>query len=179
MRRLFYVVVALQMLFLLGEAGRAQLILMRSPVVTLKVVPVDPRSLFMGNYMALAYDISTIDLHAVSYAEPDERYRSGSIVYVQLDTNEPYASVRSVLLSPPLEEDLPYLRGRIVYRDDHSIRVEYGLERYFIPETKQEEVNKLQWGWRERRPEITAEVAIKDGKGLIRRILVDGKPLGF
>jgi uncharacterized membrane-anchored protein len=58
--------------------------------------------------------------------------------------------------------------------------VDYGIERYFIPETKEDEVDRLRWGPGGRQRQIAVEVAVKgDGSGLIRRVLVDGKPLRF
>lgn len=181
MRRLFYLVVALQVLFLVAEAVTSQMALERGRIVVLKTVPVDPRSMFMGNYMALSYEISTVHLESVSLEVTDtSRLREGATVYVGLDPGKPYARLRALRVDrPPRDTGIPFLRGRIADRYDSTIHVVYGLERYYIPEEEQEFVNELQW--REaRRPEIAVEVAIKqNGEGLIRRVLVDGKPLKF
>jgi len=178
MRRLFYAVVALQMLFLLGEAGRAHLILVRSPLVTLKVVPVDPRSLFMGNYIDLSYDISTIDLTKVRHYGPELNFHSGNPIYVGLIPGKPWASISIVRVAEPEPGDKTlYLRGEIGWTSGHRINVEYGLERYYIPETKQEAVNRMSWRPNTR---MTVEVAVPESRrGIIRRVLVNGRPLGF
>jgi uncharacterized membrane-anchored protein len=180
-KRWFYLVVGLQILFLLAEAASNEIALRRGQVVTLKVVPVDPRSLFMGNYMDLRYDISTIDLSSVRHEEPADLFRQRTTVYVGLIPQKPWARVRSVTIAlPSPEETMLYLRGRIVSAYGSKIDIAYGLERYFIPETAQERVNRLQWRWRGRAPQITAEVSVaRDGRGLIRRVLADGKPWGF
>ncbi len=64
-----------------------------------------------------------------------------------------------------------------------TLWVDYGLERYYIPEAAQQRANDLarrQWDSTGRRPQLTAEVAVqKDGRGLLRRVLIDGKPIGF
>jgi uncharacterized membrane-anchored protein len=181
MRIWFYVIVGLQLLFLVGQATKAEIGLGRGQMVTLRVVPVDPRSLFMGRYMNLAYDISTINLAAVPHREAVEAFGTGRTVYVGLTRGKPWAAPRWVTISrPPPTGDLVYLRGRIRSYFGSAIRVDYGIERYFIPETKEQEANRLRRGPRGRRREITVEVSVQDdGSGLIRRVLVDGEPIGF
>jgi len=193
MKRWFYLIVALQILFLLAEAAVNQIALSRGPVITLKCVPVDPRSLFLGNYMDLSYDISSIDLSKIEHDAPAEAFRHNRTVYVGLLPQKPWAVARKLTISPPPpDKEIVYLRGRVTYRSfGHEpgervpleIGVYYDLERYFIPEKKQKEVEQLQFGQLRRggRPhEITVEVAIGwKGQGLIRRVLVDGKPLKF
>jgi uncharacterized membrane-anchored protein len=200
MKRWFYLIVGLQIAFLLAEVTNYELSIRRGQLVTLRVVPVDPRSLFMGNYMALSYDISTIDLRAVSHDAPPEAFDYGRKVYVSLMLQQPWAKVHAVTIKRPRSlKRRPYLRGRIVGWDvwqpapgmpappgppagpSRTVRIEYGLERYFIPEARQEEVNKLWWpGGGKQPPRITAVVSISgDGRAMIRRVEVDGKPLGF
>ena len=180
MRRWFYLLVILQLIFLLAQAGRSELDLKRGQVVVLKTEPVDPRSLFMGNYMNLGYEISQLDLAKVKHDARLEDPDFGGDVYVVLKPGKPYAQLVRVTVSPPKHEPLPYLRGDVMYTEGKFVRIEYGLERYFIPETKQDEVNRLA-AWRQTRPpEIAVEVAVvRQGRGLIKRVLVDGKPLGF
>jgi len=201
MKRWFYAIIGLQLLFLLGQAGKTEVEISRAPIVTLRVVPVDPRSLFMGNYMALSYDISTIDLSSVPHDPAVESFSYGDKVYVSLTSSKPTARVKSVNASPPSgREAPPYLVGSITYRSRNlrqtepgpgrqrresapkpELSIEYGIERYFIPETKQDAVNRLaatQWG--RTGPVITAEIAVTPGgKGMVRRVLVNGKPLEY
>jgi uncharacterized membrane-anchored protein len=202
MKRCFYAIVGLQILFLIGQAASDEWAIRRGQVVTLKVVPVDPRSLFMGNYMDLRYDISTIDLSTVAHDAPPGAFQEGDIVYVGLTPQKPWARAYAVRKTPPpREETTPYLRGRIWQiwtpstgvtplpgrppvgprsRKGPMIDIGYGLERYFIPEARQEDVGRLQWGRRGRAPQITAEISVtKNGQGFIRRVLADGKPLEF
>jgi len=177
MKRWFYLIVGLQLLFLVAEATSYQVRISRSPVVTLKVVPVDPRSLFMGNYMALDYDISTIDLSKVEH-DPLSKSDMGETVYVTLIPDKPWARVASVTTTPPhAPPDRPYLRAQVTRISGSALSVYYGLDRYYIPESAQEKVNSLWPAFGEHLPEITAEVAVLGhGKGLIRRVLVNGKP---
>jgi len=182
MRRLFYVIVALQLLFLIGQAALNEITLRTADVVYLRIVPVDPRSLFMGNYMDLSYDISSIDLTRVSVSGPRNRSGFRIAVFVGLRPSKPFARLVAVSNRMPSNpRGLVWLRGTVTGSWDRSMmRVEYGLERYYIPDGKEDEVAGLQWRREGRRRQITVEVAVRgDGIGFIRRVLVDGKPLPF
>jgi uncharacterized membrane-anchored protein len=186
MKRWFYLIVILQLLFLIAEAGTKQLEISRGQVVTLKVVPVDPRSLFMGHYMALDYDISNLNLAKIPHEGALAAYdKYDTKVYVELIPQKPWAVAKAIRLTPPPpEENKLYLQARVRYGftpgDKSMLAVEYGLEQYFIPETKQEEVNRMQRNPRGKTPQITAEISVtKKGQGYIKRILVDGKPLAY
>lgn len=171
-RRLFYIVVGLQLLFLIGIAVNAQITLARGRTVILKTVPVDPRSLFMGNYMILSYEISTINLKEVSQNDNIADYKPGKTVYVFLNEQKSGATPVLISLAKPIEENRePVIRGKITSRSSSTITVDYGIDRYYIPEKKEEAVWNL-------RGEITVEVALKsDGQAIIRRVMVNGKPL--
>ena len=179
MKRLFYLIVAIQMLFLVGQVVFTEVSLHTGRVITLKVAPVDPRSLLMGNYIDLSYDISTIDLSRVRIEQPQPRFEHGETVYAVLRPGKPYAEIVGVTLERPsaTADNLVYLKGRITDRFDHALVVDYGLDRYYIPEDKEDEVDRMAWSARGR---IGVEVAVTgSGRGIIRRILVDGKPIGF
>jgi uncharacterized membrane-anchored protein len=182
MKLWFYIIVGLQVLFLVGEAVSNQIKLATGRTVILRTAPVDPRSLFMGNYMALSYDISSIDPRISAPGQAIPKLQPGAAVYVGLakrgGIHEP---VDVLTYLPPANEVDPtvvYLRGTVTGHWGQRTQVEYGLERYYIPETRQAEVNRLQWG---RQPvRMTVEVAVaSDGTGRIRHVLVGGKPLGF
>ena len=179
MRKLFYLIVAIQILFLVGEMLFAEVSLRTGRVVTLKVAPVDPRSLLMGNYIDLSYDISTVDLGYVWTEPPRRSFERGETVYVVLHPWKPYAEIAGVTIKHPsrITPDYVYLKGRVVHSSGDILTVEYGLERYYIPEDKEDEVNRMAWS---ARGKMGVEVAVTgSGRGIIRRILVDGKPIGF
>jgi uncharacterized membrane-anchored protein len=77
--------------------------------IRLKTIPVDPRSLFRGNYAQLNYDISSIN---VPQQKDIEDPRRGEVVYVQLkqDDNGLYAFDSAGFSKP---ETGIYIRGRI------------------------------------------------------------------
>lgn len=184
MKRWFYLIVGLQLLFLAGEGAKYHLALTRGRTVFLRVAPVDPRSLFLGNYLALRYDISSLDLSRIAHDTQLNQASEGDTVYVVLAPAEPWArAVEVTATEPPRREERPFLKGRVNTAHGGTIWVRYGLERYYIPEAAQERANRLaetQWESTKRRPQLTAEVAVQDdGRGLLRRVLIDGKPIGF
>ena len=59
-KRLFIVVIALQVVFLLGIVGYRETILTLGRTAVLQTVPVDPRDLFRGEFVVLRYEITTL-----------------------------------------------------------------------------------------------------------------------
>ena len=98
-----------------------------SPVI-LKTVPVDPRSLFRGNYVRLNYDISTINNNLTS-----EHFKNNEVGYVTLKEEE------GIFIATGLYHERPksgvYIRGR-VKGVDGGYRMKYGIEAYFMPKEK-------------------------------------------
>ncbi len=177
MKAWFSAIAAAQILFLGAQAGYYHYWQSRGEIVELKVVPVDPRSLFLGNYADLSFDISTPGSStgpARFFDIPD-----GARVYLELEPRRGGAILKGLhtRIPRPAAPGRVYLRGR-----KWGSRVDLGIERYYIPETRSAEVERLQQELirRERPPRVTVEVAVSPtGQGLIRRVLVDGKPAGF
>lgn len=128
--------IALQFLILTGMYVSAQMPLWTGEEIRLKTVPVDPRSLFRGNYARLQYDISQID---TSYFGEDTQLREGEVVFVSL---KPGKGGLYQLAGASLEKpgDGIFLRGRVSgnwLRDSGSYyRVKYGIEAFFAPKEK-------------------------------------------
>ncbi len=152
-----------------------------SEIITLKVVPVDPRSLFLGNYMALSYDISDMSRFRLP---PDsvklDALTNGDTVFVELLPREGGARPSRVLKEIPAARRPGYVYLRATKAWDQ--RLDFGLERYYIPETRSEDVSRL-WADSQRsgsRKAITVEASVDaKGQGYITRVLVDGRPLEF
>ncbi len=114
--------------------------------VTLNIVPVDPRSLFRGQYARLAFDIGTIPLNKLSLSTSDKRssLRSGEIVYVALARSGDVHVVEHIQIDKP-EKGL-FIRGRIERQRsisrDKEIQVIYGIEAYFAAPKKAIEVEQ-------------------------------------
>lgn len=130
--------------------------------VLLKTQPVDPRSLFRGNYVRLAYTISSVDK---SLAQ--EPFRRHEVVYVALKQEGRYHVASALLHEPP--EQGPFIRGRVRWAGS-SYRIDYGIEAFFMPKKKALETESAV-----REKESWAQIYLLDsGKAAIADLLCEG-----
>jgi uncharacterized membrane-anchored protein len=151
----------------------------------LEVVPVDPRDLFRGDYVVLAYRIGTVDLPK----DAPTPFTRGQQVFVTLrpdagnkaqavaiSAERPAVSgsdivISGVVSSPsicPLNETgvTDCKLGR------RAVGVRYGLESYFVPEGEGRNIELTPKALLE----VVAAVA-PSGQAAIKRLLIDGKPV--
>jgi len=104
--------------------------------IRIKTIPVDPRSMFRGNYARLRYDISRVQSpHLGDVVE----IRNGEVIYVSLSKGgDGLYQYASASLTAPVNG--VFLRGRILGQDYEgdvtSYRIKYGVEAYFAPKEK-------------------------------------------
>ncbi len=123
--------VVLQILVLSGMLVKAAMPLWTGTEIRVKTVPIDPRSMFRGNYAQLNYEIGRLPNGVL---RDFTSLRIGEIVYVSLKLGEDgLHSFADASLDKPAEGI--FLRGRIV--DNQSpYRVKYGIEAFFAPKNK-------------------------------------------
>jgi uncharacterized membrane-anchored protein len=123
--------IVVQFVVLLGMVTIAAMPLWTGTEIHVKTVPVDPRSMFRGNYARLNYGFATLPDNATF---DSSRLRIGEVVYVKLraDTNGLYRFA-SVSLKKP--DEGVFLRGRIA-NNYPPYRVNYGIEAFFAPKEK-------------------------------------------
>ena len=154
-------------------------------VVTMRVVPVDPRDLFRGEYVHLETAATRLYRQggtippnpSWSSVQPLDRVfeesRQGSILYVQLtpSASGDYVPV-SVSLKP--QAGALNLRGRTKYFDGTQLNVDYGLDAFYMQEGKSRRVEEA---IRQRR-NVQMQVAIaSSGQPRIKTLLIDGVPV--
>ena len=170
----FIIVVALQLAVLIGMAVRQKLFLEYGNKVTIACVPVDPRSLFSGDYVDLRYEISTLNEKIPGYSTLPDRDKKFT-VYVAL-TKDPASSLWH---AAEVSQNIETLRGgysaiiKGECRGTMDNRVYYGIEHYFVPQNEGKVI--------EREIEhTTAEVVLdNDGKSGLSRLLIDGVEVSF
>lgn len=128
--------VALQVGVLAAEYLNSIYPLWSGEEIRLKTVPVDPRSMFRGNYVRLNYEISTINIpQQTALATP----RQGEVVYVKLQPGDNDLHVFAGASFTKPEAGL-YIRGRIQRTgwdtSTQSYQARYGIEAYFAPREK-------------------------------------------
>jgi uncharacterized membrane-anchored protein len=158
----FVAVVLIQTLLLSGIVIARQHMVDTGVRVVLKTEPVDPRSLFQGDYVRLAYDISTLDIDALSVKDDFARNQK---IYVTLqpdhDKTMPEAArpPNQIVISP-------------AYRPV-SVSKTPPAEKLFIRGTVVQYLGAAQ----------RYEVAIKDNDGLVHNLrprwFYDGKAGDF
>lgn len=150
-----------QFLVLGGMVGISALPLWTGTEIKIKTVPVDPRSLFRGNYARLGYEFSRTQLPSEINGR---RLRNGEKVYVMLKpskTDDRYEFDRVVLEKPSAGV---FLRGR-AKRQYRSASILCGIEAYFAPKEKALELEK------ELRKGATAVLMVaSSGKARIKEI---------
>ncbi len=163
-------------------AGRAA-ILRNGQEVVLKVEPIDPRDLLRGDYVRLGYEIRQIPVKLVENAPPGEFVTDEGPIFVRLGRDEDgYWRARSASLSKasgadpaPGEVDVRgSIRGGWSLGPDADFTVEYGIDRYYVPEGKG---RAIETDMRERPFAIVVAVA-RDGTPQIKA-LMDGDEVLF
>lgn len=166
------VVVVAQLGVLFGVLGGAMYPLMTGTEVKLKVVPVDPRSLFRGNYARLTYDISTI---SVPTAKEDREVRYNEVVYVKLKkiAGSDIYEYDTASFDKPAEGI--FLRGRVTWRDWDAgkthFSARYGIEAYFAAKDRAIELERnLASGG------IAVVMVASNGKATLKDVIPDSNP---
>jgi len=183
-RFLLYAIVALVQvaLVVVMVVDRAR-ILREGAEVTLQTRPIDPRDFLRGDYVVLNYDISS-----VAAGELKDRPASGrgTVVYVKLapkgDGFHQAVSVHGEPVAIAPGEAL--IQGRVARGTEcgatrrafcDRLQINYGLERYFVPEGEGREIESAR---NQGKVSIVAAVT-SGGRAAIKRLLLDGKPVYY
>jgi uncharacterized membrane-anchored protein/uncharacterized membrane protein len=116
--------IVLQLGFVGYQIAASETILAKGQVIKLELLPVDPRSLLQGDYMQLDYKIA----HPPGVTEPDA-WRGGVKVAIAPDAQGVYQWQRELGEDEPLRDGEVMIRGKRGY-----MGIEYGIERFYIPE---------------------------------------------
>ncbi|PCJ17110.1 MAG: hypothetical protein COB02_14740 [Candidatus Cloacimonadota bacterium] len=111
--------------------------------VLLKVVPVDPRSLFRGNYVILNYDFSRFSSKKL-IETPNRKLMRGTAIYVKLKKiNDTYTIDRASL--SPFKEGI-FIKGKLKYPvyfssdkkrvKNRDISASFNIEAFFTNKSK-------------------------------------------
>ncbi len=172
-------------LVLLALVEQRARILRGGTEIRLRSVPVDPRDLFRGDYVILAYPISTVEADAAG--QPG--FERGERVYVSLGRDEQgFAKATGVTRDWPKAGDgTVVIAGRVTSTSAcatnengdfdcsgrrNRLRIAYGLESYFVPQGEGKAIETTD----KARIEVVAAVS-SSGEAAIKRLLIDGKPV--
>jgi len=124
MRIKFFLLILLQILILAGMIGYRYYWVETGEKIMLRVSPVDPRDLFRGDYVSLAYEISSLDLDRLSVKEG---FRPKEKVYVILE-KEPDGTWKAAGLAKSLPSGKKFIQGTVEFEKKDSLRWEITLK---------------------------------------------------
>jgi len=184
----FFIAVILQFAVLGSITAYRYSVIAVGKTVYLMTVPVDPRSLFQGDYVVLDYEISKLDSKELEEGGKYIYCNEGSYVYVKLRPHPEkkwWIAVAITEKLPELKENEAVIRGKLKKTESVSeqdeegkwlgyryiYRIKYPIDSYFVPEGKGKSIEDAQ---RERK-EVLVEVRLNAlGDAVITGLLIDG-----
>ena len=170
--RALIVVAVFQVLVLAGEYLGSVYPLWTGERVILEIIPVDPRSLFRGNFVRLNYEIANLDERAIA---EDAKFKKGDVAYLTLEETDRVFHPHKISRDKP--DQGVFIRGRVTnfYREPGkaSLTMNYGIEAYFASKKRALEIENA---FRERRGQDEAVAyaqvrIVSNGKAAIEDIL--------
>lgn len=158
----FWSIVAAQLVFLTAWAGFHEWVRKNAPTILLMCHTVDPQDIVRGDYMWLRYDIGDAPAGLKAKRGDDVwvllEERSGHFVVAGADTHRLTPGPGQKLVRGTAEPDWRTAQ--------HSVRIEYGIERYFVPEGR----------GTPRFKKIEVEASVSPAHRLyIKHVLLDGR----
>lgn len=179
--------VVIQIAALVAMIANKQWTLNTGTPVVLQTIPVDPRSLFMGDYARLTYSISRLRLDGETALGGDKNFKRHDTVWVAIKPDPDGAKAISVhhqrSAIPP---GLLALKGEVQFFNEiewdrttnksvkqRTLSVRYGIEQYYVQEGSGRKIERPQSG-----EKVSILVAIDErGKAGILAVLLDGREL--
>ncbi|MBL8779881.1 MAG: GDYXXLXY domain-containing protein [Alphaproteobacteria bacterium] len=169
------IVVALQTALLAYMILDRQAVLSAARTVTLKVVPVDPRDIFRGDYVILTYEISRLDPTKI---EGDNTFGYGDKVLVTLVPNGDTWTATGIARGKPVPaQGGVAIQGTIESFDANetgqatAVTVHYGIESYFVPEGTGREIEQER-----QKGDLSADIAVDaSGRAAIKALRRGGQ----
>lgn len=168
-------IVLLQVAVLVFMAAKQEYILAAGEKVLLKCEPVDPRSLFSGDYVILNYaDLSRIDMKTIKMKdERDMITKNSDMIYLALERPAHEKFWKPVAASHDREWLKKNYKTVILGRIDTFDNIRFGLEDYFVPQNEGKIIE-------EDLDRVSVEVSLlSDGSSAISKLFLDGKEVRF
>lgn len=151
--------------------------------IALKVIPVDPRDVFRGEYVILGYDISRVPANAGGNLPPSDISR-GQAIYTTLQQGaDGLWTAKALSLNYPgdVKPSDVVLKGVVSNRfisaagstsgQDEMVSIRYGIESYFVPEGAG---RALEANVRDKKIEALVAVAA-DGTAALKGLIIGGE----
>ena len=174
------IIIVLFTVFLCSMIALKQRTLITGTPVLLETEPIDPRSLFRGDYVRLNYIISRLK---PSELEGDDKFERHDKVFVELQQHGKYWHPIGIHHNHIKSENI-VLTGKVQYVNEHTwnadlqkseeittLHIKYGIENYFVPEGEGLVLER-----RDNNQIVDILVAVdQSGKSGIKEVLVDNQ----
>ncbi len=175
---LFIIVVLLQVGVLSFMIVNRVSLLEDGKKILLQCEPVDPRSLFSGDYVILRYKISNLPMEL--FTEAKLLPKSREFIYVGLKPDEQNKfHIPGAVSQHPDKLRQSYtvvIRGKVDYHsrfNAKTIPVKYGIEQYFVPQGKGKDIER-------KMADTSAEISVSEnGEAAVSKIFIKDKEVDF
>jgi len=175
-------IILIQSVFLMLMIANRQAILSSDTTVVLETRPIDPRSLFRGDFVRLNYKINELQLDELS---GDRSFKKNDTVYIALQKKNLYWYAEAVYheKSDAKRNHQVFIRGVVKrvskqqwnedtksHKEISSLQINYGIENYFVPEGEGLKLERPKAG-----DKVTLEIALDgEGNAAIKSLLLNG-----
>jgi uncharacterized membrane-anchored protein len=168
-RKVLLVTAAAQLLILVGMIAARAVPLITGQTVLVRVVPVDPRDLFRGDYVTLSYEFSRTpprEVKGLSLVSHHGRVKlEDRTVYAPLVREPDGVHWRAANITVVKPATGPFLRGQM---SSHG-SLEFGIEAYYV-----QEGTGLQYENAIRDRQLSAELAVtSSGQAALRGLRIE------
>ncbi len=169
-RKTFIIVMLIPMIAILAFIGYNYYTYSTGKEILLKTAPVDPWDLFRGDYVNLRYEISTINLSRIPY---EGEFVEGADVYAVLSPGEKFwFATRAEKNKPALQKNEVCMKGKVM-GSGNPLRVEYGIESYFVPEGKGRDIEM-------NIRDVSVKVSVDSNcRAIIKELYIKDEPVKF
>ncbi len=174
---LFPLIVAAQLAVLGFMISKQEILLAHGNKVLLKCQPIDPRSLFSGDYVILNYDISMITEDIITKSNiKNTGILEKKEIFVALKTRPDSRFYTAAAVSENIDELKKIyplvIKGR-VENAGNTLQVKYGVESYFVPQKEGKIIE-------ENLKNVSVEVSISEnGESAISKLFIADKEVKF
>lgn len=173
---LFLLVAAVQLYIPAEMISNNENIISTGTVLKFKCEPVDPYDPFRGKYIYLRFANRTVVVNKA------DNYQYNQKIYATFKQDKEGFAVMDKIYSKQPTQRTDFLEIKIDYTNNYDsiekISVEYPFDRYYMNEFKApqaeqtyaESVNDI-------KKSVYAEVAIKNGTGVIKEVMIDNIPI--
>lgn len=173
---LFLCAIAAQVFFVLSINYIKDFDIKTGRKIIVRTIPIDPRSLFRGDYINLGYDFSSISLNDI--IKDVSYYYRGQTVYVKLvkiRSRWKASEIANNYINAKHGDEIT-LKGTVQNTSsDKNLNISYEIESYFVPEGKGKDIEKQII---KKRVHVLLSVN-KFGQASVCAIFINGKKITF